>query len=296
MHYATQHKSVLVKEVVDFLVVKQGGVYIDATFGAGGHTKAILETDLTGFIFGIDWDQDSLDQFGNQVDELFPHRFKPVWGSFAHLYKLIKREKIETINGILADFGTSQMQIHEKEGFSFSQDTPLDMRMSAGFFGQTAADVVNDFSEYDLGKLFWEYGQERFSRPIAKTIVAARKVKKIRTTGQLVDVILSVVHWSKKSVHPATKIFQALRIFVNKEMDNIHSFLIAAFEALEPQGRLVCISFHSLEDEQVKHFFKEKVQLGVATLITKKAVSAGDDELQHNPSSRSAKLRVLEKI
>jgi 16S rRNA (cytosine1402-N4)-methyltransferase len=295
--YITTHKSVLVQEVIDFLIVHNGGIYIDATLGGGGHTQALLKNDKVKFVFGIDWDQQSVDQYGKPLQEQYPDKFKPVWGSFAHLYKIIKKEKINTIDGILADFGTSQMQIHEKEGFSFAQDTPLDMRTSTSHFGQTAADVVNGFSEHALTKFFWEYGQERFAKKIAHAIVLARKVKKIKTTGRLVEVVLSVAPWHKKStIHPATKIFQALRILVNQEMDNIHAFLIAAFEALAPKGRLVCISFHSLEDEKIKHFFKEKADLGLATVITKKVVTASKDELKNNPSARSAKLRVLEKL
>lgn len=297
MAYITKHKTVLLDEVIKFLAVHDNGVYIDATLGGGGHTQELLKKPTVFHVVGIDWDKSSIEQYGKALQEEYPQKFKPVWGSFAHLYKIIKKEKIDHLDGILADFGTSQMQIHEKEGFSFVQDTPLDMRMSTGHFGQTASDVVNGFSEYTLTKLFWDYGQERFARKIAQAIIAARKIKRIKTTGRLVEVILSVVPWNKKStIHPATKVFQALRIFVNQEMENIQSFLIAAFDALAPKGRLVCISFHSLEDEKVKHFFKEKADLGQAVLITKKAVGASEDELKNNPSARSAKLRVLEKI
>lgn len=296
MAYSTIHKTVLIKEVVNFLVVHEDGIYLDATLGGGGHSQELLNNKHVSYVYGIDWDKQVIEQYGAFLQEQYPHSFKPVWGSFAHLYKIIKKEKIKHLDGILADFGTSQMQIHEKKGFSFAQDTPLDMRMSTGHFGQTATDVINGFSEYQLTKLFWDYGQERFAKKIAQAIVVGRKSKRIKTTGRLVEVILSVVPWHKKStIHPATKVFQALRMLVNQEMENIHSFLIAAFDALAPKGRLVCISFHSLEDEKVKHFFKEKAQLGVATLITKKAVTASEDELKKNPSARSAKLRVLEK-
>lgn len=296
MAYTTTHKTVLIKEVIDFLVVHQDGIYIDVTFGGGGHTQALLKNEQVSYVYGIDWDKQVIEQYGALLYSEYPEKFKPIWGSFAHLYKIIKKEKIDHIDGILADFGTSQMQIHEKEGFSFSQDTPLDMRMSTGHFGQTATDVVNGFSEYQLTKLFWDYGQERFAKKIAQAIVAARKIKRIKTTGRLVEVVLSVIPWHKQStIHPATKVFQALRMLVNQEMENIHSFLIAAFDALAPKGRLACISFHSLEDEKVKHFFKEKADLGLAQIITKKAVIASQEELKQNASARSAKLRVLEK-
>ncbi|QQR53929.1 16S rRNA (cytosine(1402)-N(4))-methyltransferase RsmH [bacterium] len=295
MGYTIVHVSVLKQEVISYLM-QDTGIYVDATFGAGGHTRAILDSDPFCKVLGIDWDKDSLDQFGMLIHNDFTDRFIPVWGSFAHLYKLLNTQQKGSIKGILADFGTSFMQIHEKDGFSFGIDTPLDMRMSASHFGQTAADFVNSLSEYELAQLIWDYGQDRYSRVIAKAIVQARKKKRFSTTGQLVQVILSVCPWKKDTkIHPATRTFQALRIRVNNELENIKSFLKGAYDVLLPGGRIVCISFHSLEDELVKRFFKDYEQLGHGTVITKKPVTPSDDELKQNRASRSAKLRVFQK-
>ncbi len=221
-----------------------------------------------------------------------------VWGNFAHLYRILKKEKIDTVDGILADFGTSQMQIMERPGFSFAKDTPLDMRMSPAYQKITAAEVINKASEEKLRELFWELGEERHAKRIVAAIVQARKKKKIKTTRELAKIIESVVPriHGRKKIHPATKVFQALRIYINKELENIVSFLSIAINLINPGGRLVCISFHSLEDRIVKQFFKEKEQEGCISILTKKVVEPTDEEIAQNPSSRSSKLRAAQVI
>jgi 16S rRNA (cytosine1402-N4)-methyltransferase len=211
----------------------------------------------------------------------------------------LQKEKIIKVDGILADFGTSQHQIFQKEGFSFASDSFLDMRMSKSHSRITASYIVNNFSEKELSQLFFDLGQERFSREISRKIVEERRSKRITMTKELADLVSSVVHRfsktkNRKKTHPATKVFQALRIFVNKELDNIEMFLNSVIGLIKPGGRLVCISFHSLEDSIVKKFFKEKEREGRLKIMTKKVVIATEEEVDRNPSSRSAKMRVAE--
>lgn len=285
-----QHKSVLVREVIEYLNPQPGGTYIDATFGGGGHTRAILASQPTCKVIGIDWDKQAILHNEEKMKEEFGDRFSMVWGNFAHLYKILKHKHISNVQGILADFGTSQFQIHEQAGFSFQKDTPLDMRMSPSHHRITASDVVNTMTEKELANIFFTYGEEVHARKIARLIVQERVKKHITTTQQLVSLIEHVIPHYSRHTHPATKIFQALRIHVNEELKNITSFFAAAPGALAPQGRLVCISFHSLEDRMVKIFFRE--QSTVFTTLTAKPVTAREDELAVNPSSRSAKLRA----
>lgn len=287
------HKAVLVQEVLKFLAPKPGGLYVDATFGGGSHTRAILEAEPTCKVIGFDWDQKALDLNAPDVEAAFPGRFMPVWGNFAQLPLLFKREGIEKVDGILADFGTSQYQISAQAGFSFAQDTPLDMRMSPAHQQYTAYDLVNWASEAELAHIFYEFGEEHQSRKIARAIVEARKRQPIKTTLQLVKVIESVVP-RRGRIHPATKVFQALRIAVNKELDNIRAFLLHSIDLLNVNGRLVCISFHSLEDRLVKHFLRD--HKNVFQILTPKVVTATPEELKLNPSSRSACLRAAELI
>ncbi len=295
--YQKEHVSVMPVEVVSYCNFNMPSVVIDATFGAGGHTKRLLDVYPAMNVFGLDWDKKSLEQFGIPLTERYGERFKPLWGNFAHLYKLVKKEKIGDVDCIIADFGTSSMQIFEMDGFSFQTDTLLDMRMAHGHYIKTAADIVNSYTERELTELFWEYSQEPRSKAIARAIINARYTKKIRTTKQLVDVILSASPWNKKTkIHPATRVFQALRMEVNHELENITAFLHGAFGLLKPGGRIICISFHSLEDRLVKEFFVEKESLLQGTILTKKPLTPTEDEIKVNSSARSAKFRVIQKI
>ena len=294
----TYHKPVLIREVLQYLNPQPGEVFLDVTFGGGGHTRAILEAQPECSVVAMDWDTMAIDLNAPPLQEEFGSRFKMVWGNFSNLYRIVKKEKIGPFNGILADFGTSQFQIHERPGFSFSKDTPLDMRMSPAHQMMTAANIINTYSEEGLAKIFFEWGEERNSRLFAKTIVQERVKKTINTTKDLVDIVEKLfpvkAFRAQHRIHPATRIFQALRIAVNDELNNIQSFLSAAVPLLKPQGRLACISFHSLEDRLVKNFFLQHNQ--TLSAVTKKPVTAQPDELDENASSRSAKLRAAIKI
>lgn len=292
IHDTVPHKSVLVDEVVKYLDPQAGETYLDVTFGAGGHTRAILEAQPGCSVIGMDWDTVSLETYGVPMAEEFGKRLSLAWGNFSLLYRVVKREHIKKVDGILADFGTSQMQITGRPGFSFSRDTPLDMRMSPSHQQITAAHIIASATETELSDIFFMYGEERYSRKIARLIVQERKLKPITTTAQLAALVTTAVSSKRGRNHPATRVFQALRIAVNKELENITSFLAEAIRVLKPGGRLVCISFHSLEDRLVKQFFKDKEREGILEIITPKVVTASEQELYRNPSSRSACLRA----
>lgn len=293
------HKTVLVNETLEALNIEPNKTYLDVTFGCGGHSRAILEKDPNCKVIALDWDRDAVENFGATFEKEFEGRFKIIWGNFGNLYKILRKEGIESVDGIIADFGTSQVQINKKEGFSFSLDTYLDMRMSPAHNYFTAFEVVNRFSEEKLASIIWKYGEEKFAKKIAYHIVNHRKKSKIESTIELAEIIKlaipkSIQKEKRNKIHPATKTFQALRIFVNKELENLKLFLGAAVQFLAPKARLVCISFHSLEDRLVKNFFQDnQSQLRI---ISKKPITASDKELAANKSARSAKLRVAEKI
>ncbi len=280
-------------EVLEYLAPKPQGIYVDATFGGGGHTRVILNAEPTCTVIGIDWDLHALDTNAPPLEEEYGDRFIPMHGSFTHLTRILKKLGIKSIDGIIADFGTSQFQIKNLPGFSFTVPTPLDMRMSPGHYKITAYDVVNKATEAELVNIFFDYAEERASRKIARLIVEQRKRKPIKTTTELAQLVMKIVKPYSRSIHPATKVFQALRIFVNDELNNIRSLLSTTLRVLNPQGRIVCISFHSLEDRIVKQFFKAHTDQ--LTILTKKVVIPTEEELKRNPSSRSAKLRAAEK-
>lgn len=291
------HKSVLTKEVLEYLNIKKNGVYLDATFGGGGHTGAILEQEPTCKVIALDWDKNAIEINGPKLKEIYQDRLKLIWGNFAIIYKIFKENKLEKFDGILADFGTSQYQIKNTPGFSFSADTPLDMRMNNSYSQLRASDVLNNFDQRKLEKIFFELGEERYSRQIARAIIEYRKKESFKTTRQLAELIESITPRDfdrKYKIHPATRVFQALRIFVNKELENIEIFLKASLGLLKPEARLVFISFHSLEDRIVKNFFKENKDK--LEILTTKPIIAGEEELRVNLSSRSAKLRAAKFI
>lgn len=292
------HKSVLVDEVLTYLDPQPGGVYIDVTFGTGGHTRAILEREPTCRVIALDWDALAVEKYGTPMMEEFGDRLEVIWGSFAHLYRITKKHGINKVDGILADFGTSQVQIGERAGFSVYRDTPLDMRMSVQHQKTTAAEIVNSGSRERLCAIFWQLGEELQARQIVDAIMIARAKKDIRTTGELADIVSKAIHKKptharSRSIHPATKVFQALRMFVNHELENIEAFLSAAVGTVAPGGKIVCISFHSLEDRIVKQFFMTNQHLSV---ITKRVVIPTEQEVSQNKASRSARLRCAQKI
>ncbi len=296
METGAPHIPVLVQEVITYLDPRPGKVYVDATFGAGGHTKAILDYEPQCRVIAVDWDRVSLEQHGDPLKEIYDDRLHLVWGNFSIIDRLMAKEKVKKIDGVLADFGTSQMQIQDRAGFSLYRDSPLDMRMAPSYYQVTAQDVLAQKSEKELADIFWAYGQEKYGRAIARAIVYARQKKTIATTGDLVQVIEQLLGKKQGRIHPATRVFQALRLYVNHELDNITSFLPAAVRMLSVGGRFVCISFHSLEDVRVKQFFKEQEKEQVLHILTKRIVIPTDYEIHENPSSRSARLRAAERV
>jgi len=268
----------------------------------GGHTRAILEAEPTCSVIAIDWDKRALEMNGAPLQEEFPGRLTLLWGNFSLILFLLKKANIQHVDGILADFGTSQYQIKESAGFSLYRNTPLDMRMSPAHQKVTAAEIVNKGTEQKLLEIFWTYGEERYAKNIVAEIIKKRQQKYIKTTGDLVDVVESTIpnyRPGKTKTHPATKIFQALRIYVNNELGNITSLLKASMSLLNNEGRLVCISFHSLEDRLVKQFFKDNTAPYCNPgfeLLARDLVKASEEELVQNPSSRSACLRAARLI
>ena len=300
------HVPVLLKEAIDFLAIKRGGMYIDATVGLGGHSFEIAKRlGAPGHLIGLDKDPAALDiarerlvvgrsslVVGEDLQRDWP-AIELRHGSFADL---ANDQRPATCDGILADIGASSLQLNDPaRGFSFQAEGPLDMRMNPQA-ERTAEQVVNQVDEVTLANLIYEFGEERRSRRIARAIVRSRP---IRTTAQLAEIISAAarpMNQAERRIHPATRTFQALRIFVNDELQDLQALLDAAPQVLKPGGRLVIISFHSLEDRIVKDAFREGVKQGYYRLLTKKPVTAGDEEVDRNPRSRSAKLRAAERI
>lgn len=288
------HVSVMPTQVITYLGIEPHGLYVDCTFGGGGHTRAILQAEPTVNVIAFDVDPDAFERNREALEHDFPGRVRFIWANFVTLRLALKKIGVSEVDGVLADFGTSTYQIHHKAGFSFARDTKLDMRMSAAHGMVTAADIVNTASEHELATIFWRYGEERFGKQVARAIIQARSREKITTTAQLADIVQKAISGKRSHVHPATRVFQALRIAVNHELDHIEGLLKQVPVVLKPGGRIVCISFHSLEDRLVKQAFKE--QQGVLEILTPKVVVPTATEIAQNPSSRSAKLRAAQKM
>ncbi len=293
MEQKSYHVPVLMREVIEYLAIKPHGTYVDATFGGGGHTRAILEAEPKCSVIALDWDKRAIEVNGPPLEEEFGSRVTLIWGSFANITQLLKKQSVYKVDGILADLGTSQYQIARQPGFSFTIESPLDMRMSPAHFKTTAYDVVNRATESELAQIFFEFGEEHNARKIARVIVYERKKKPIKTTTELADLIKKIIPPFSRRIHPATKVFQALRIFVNDELNNAKSLLTQSINLLDTHGRIVCISFHSLEDRIVKNFFREHKD--VLEVLTKKVVIPTEEEVRRNPSARSSKLRAAER-
>jgi 16S rRNA (cytosine1402-N4)-methyltransferase len=296
------HVPVLLKEAIDFLTVRRGGTYIDATVGLGGHSCEIAKRlGAPGHLIGLDKDPAALEIAREKLlgsDTV--SEAKADWPKITLLHlsfaEIANNRQRATVDGILADIGMSSLQVNDAaRGFSFQAEGPLDMRMDPQA-ELTAEQVVNQVDEVTLANLIYEFGDERRSRRIARAIVRSRP---IRTTAQLAGVISVAarpMNQAERRIHPATKTFQALRIFVNHELDDLRALLNAAPQLLKPGGRLVVISFHSLEDRIVKDALREGVKQGHYRLLIKKPLIAGTEEVDRNPRSRSAKLRAVEKI
>ena len=292
-----RHVPVLLKDAIEFLNVRAGATVADCTLGMAGHAAEIVRRlGPQGHLIGFDRDPEALalakDRLDNVASELGSQapKITLIGEAFSSIAQHVEPASLD---GILADFGISSLQLGEAHrGFSFSADGVLDMRMDTRQ-GPTAAQVVNEVSERELADLIYEYGEERRSRRIARAIVRGRPVT---TTGQLARIVATVAPAMKQDrIHPATRTFQALRIYVNRELDEIRALLEAAPTLLKPSGRLVVISFHSLEDRIAKDSLREGAHRGIWEILTKKPVTPDDDEIESNPRSRSAKLRAAVK-
>jgi 16S rRNA (cytosine1402-N4)-methyltransferase len=303
---SADHIPVLGRQAVDFLNVREGGIYIDGTFGAGGYTRAILAAADCKLI-GIDRDPTAL-ALGAALLSASSGRLTLVEDRFSRLDAVVRDYGHEQVDGIVLDVGVSSMQLDRAErGFSFRLEGPLDMRMSAE--GPSAADVVNAADERDLASIIYLLGEERFSRSIARAIVRARAEAPLATTSRLAEIVASVVRAKPGDIHPATRTFQALRIFVNDELGELAQALIAAERILAPGGRLVVVSFHSLEDRIVKTFLTSRSETRGGSrhapevkraapsfsVLTKRPLIADEQEILRNPRARSAKLRAAER-
>lgn len=304
-----QHQPVLLEEVVEALNIRPEGKYLDGTFGRGGHSRAILaRLSKEGCLFALDRDPEAISAGGRLLGS--DPRFFIAQGNFAEMERYVRAWGVEEgLDGILLDLGVSSPQLDDPgRGFSFMGDGPLDMRMNPQQ-GVTAAEWLAEAPERELARVFWEFGEERHARRIARSIVMARQEQRLETTGQLARLIENTIGRREKKKHPATRCFQAIRIFINNEMANLAQGLETAIRELRPGGRLVVISFHSLEDRLVKRTIREAARPGQVRrnipehpdwkAILKpvgKAIRASAEELSVNPRARSAVMRIAEKL
>ncbi|WP_339862129.1 16S rRNA (cytosine(1402)-N(4))-methyltransferase RsmH [Thalassospira alkalitolerans] len=300
------HKPVLLREVLEALSPKAGEIMVDGTFGAGGYSRAILD-HAPCELYAIDRDPTAV-ATGKAMEADYDNRFHMVEGCFGNMGSLIPAAGVQQVDGIVLDIGVSSMQLDQADrGFSFRADGPLDMRMSMS--GPSAADFINTADEEDIANVIYRYGEERASRKVAHKIIEMRAETPFETTLQLARAVRAVVRKSKDGIDPATRTFQGLRIYVNDELGELERAMQAAERLLKPGGRLVVVTFHSLEDRSVKTFMKERsgdpskmsrrlpgepeITIPTFTTLTRKAVTAQKDELRANPRARSAKLRAV---
>jgi len=297
-----RHTPVLLQTAIKYLNVKPNGVYIDATVGGGGHAEAILRKG--GRVLGIDCDPEAIEITQKRLARTCPseqdcvpqeRQWQLIKGNFANLENIAKQSGISQADGILFDLGVTAHQLTSKQrGFSFKSNAPLDMRMDPDL-NVTAADLITALSENELYQIFTKFSQERFARPIARAIVSARKVKPIKTCQELATIIEGV-YQKRGKIHPATKVFQALRIAVNDELNNLRKALPQALRLLKKGGKLVIISFHEGEDRIVKNFLKKNSQAMKLKIMTKKIIRPNNEEIVINPRARSARLRAGQKV
>jgi 16S rRNA (cytosine1402-N4)-methyltransferase len=288
-----EHVPVMLEEVVEGLNLKSTGIYVDATVGLGGHAKSIIERAARCILIGIDRDERAIELASERLKDHKNIYF--VRDRFSNMKAVVNSLGYRTVNGILIDAGVSSLHLKsEGRGFSFLKNDPLDMRMDLGQ-KLTAAIVVNKYSEKDLADVIWKYGEERHSRRIARAIIYARRTKPIEKCAELAALVERAVR-RRGRIHPATRTFQALRIEVNAELHELPAAIEAGAELLDSQGRFCILSYHSLEDRIVKNAYKKLAKEGIFNIITKKPLVPNRREVEENPSSRSAKLRVGEKI
>ena len=306
------HRPVLLQETLKSLAPERGGLFVDCTLGLGGHSEAILEASSNTRVLGIDRDLTAL-EYARQRLSAFGERFKSVHANFHDIANALRDEGEKDPAGILADLGVSSLQLDSAErGFSFRFDAPLDMRMDSTV-GPTAADLLAELPESEIARIIFEFGEERHSRRIARRIVERREQgQPVATTTDLADLVLRAVGGGKwKKIHPATRTFQALRIAVNEELEGLAEFVQTSIDLLEPNGQLVVISFHSLEDRIVKQEFRRLAgqcqcpprvpvcscgKRKAVEILTKRPITAAEQELDENPRARSAKLRACRKL
>jgi 16S rRNA (cytosine1402-N4)-methyltransferase len=290
------HAPVLVAETLAQLDPSRGGLFVDCTVGLGGHSRALLEHGAAR-VLGLDRDADALALAANAL-AAFGDRVELVHADYRDLDRVLDGRGIERVAGTLADLGVSSMQLGaEGRGFSFQRDEPLDMRMDRSH-PPTAADLLAEVNEEELANLIFQYGEERYSRRIARAIVQAREASAVTTTGELARIVRRAIPVrGHQRIDPATRTFQALRIRVNRELEGLDTFLGAAARRLMAGGRLAVIAFHSLEDRIVKHTFRALAHAEAAIrILTKRPIEASDDEVARNPRARSAKLRAIERL
>ena len=309
---ALSHRPVLLRETIELLAAERGGLFVDCTVGLGGHSEAILQASPDAQVLGIDRDEEALGLATERLAQ-YGSRFRSVHADFRELTRVLATAKVRQVRGVVADLGVSSLQLDSPgRGFSFRHEAPLDMRMDRSS-GETAAELLGRLSEVEIARIIFEYGEERRSRRIARWIVERReRGEPIQTTHDLADLVARAVGPDKKRrIHPATRTFQALRIAVNGELENLDRFLVQAVDHLELAGRLAVISFHSLEDRIVKRTLLKlsgRCQCpprlpvcicGVTkqiSILTRRAIVPGEEEIEENPRSRSAKLRGASKV
>ncbi len=284
------HVPVLLQQVLEFLSPKANQNSVDATAGEGGYTKEILKLNSPdGKVIAIDWNIGAIEELKANLPS---ERLISVCGNFSDLEKIVSNSGVKEIHGVVFDLGLSKFLLEKSgRGFSFRKDEPLKMSFDKES-EKTAEQIINHYSARDLEKMFYDYGQERFSKRIAEAIVRARPIASSLELAKIIEKAAP----RRLKIHPATRIFQALRIAVNDEFENIRQALPKAIQLMNQGGRLVVVSYHSLEDGIVKDIFKEEAKIGRVSILTKKPVRPGKDEIKANPSSRSAKLRAVEKL
>lgn len=290
------HKPVLLHESITALELRDGDIVVDGTFGGGGHSDAILEANKVKKLICVDLDEDAQDRF----EQKFINSSKTIFihDNYKNVQEILTKASVTSVNKVFLDLGTSSFQLDsDTRGFSFKSNTPLLMTLSASgsHTGFTAYDIANEWEESSIADIIFHYGEDRAARKIARLIVEARANGPIKTSGDLAKIIESGIS-RRGRIHPATKTFQAFRIAVNDELVTLKNALNAWWNVLSPQGRIAVITFHSLEDRIVKLWMREQMQTNVGRVITKKPIIPSEVELQENPRSRSAKLRIIEKI